>query len=121
MLSLIAVWRNRSLQRSPIDTGHMQRVTEWRHLLDPGAAFERTAQPCNIAALHREGVQPGVYQQFTDRAIGAIVLTVLLSVALHGITARPGGRAYVRREQRTTVEPASEPRARRVWLRSATP
>ncbi|MBL8777242.1 MAG: cation:proton antiporter [Acidimicrobiales bacterium] len=54
----------------------------------------------------------------TDRAIGAIVLTVLLSVALHGITARPGGRAYVRREQRTSAEPASEPRARRVWLRT---
>ena len=53
----------------------------------------------------------------TDRAIGAIVLTVLLSVALHGVTAGPGGRAYVRREQRTSAEPAPEPRARRVWLR----
>lgn len=57
----------------------------------------------------------------TDRAIGAIVLTVLLSVALHGITAGPGGRAYVRREQRTAPEPAAAPRARRVWLRSGTP
>lgn len=56
----------------------------------------------------------------TDRAIGAIVLTVLLSVALHGITAGPGGRAYVRRKQRGEVEPASQPRPRRVWLRSGT-
>ena len=57
----------------------------------------------------------------TDRAIGAIVLTVLLSVALHGITAGPGGQAYVRREQRASTETAPEPRARRVWLRSGVP
>ena len=57
----------------------------------------------------------------TDRAIGAIVLTVLLSVALHGITAGPGGRAYVRRRQSGEAEPASQPRPRRIWLRSGAP
>jgi sodium/hydrogen antiporter len=33
------------------------------------------------------------------RAIGAVTLTVLLSVILHGLSAGPGGRRYVRRER----------------------
>ena len=33
-----------------------------------------------------------------DRAVAAVALTVLLSVLLHGITAAPGVRRYVRRE-----------------------
>ena len=57
----------------------------------------------------------------TDRAIGAIVVTVLLSVVLHGITGGPGGRAYVRREARQAAEPALEPpRARRLYFRRHT-
>lgn len=57
----------------------------------------------------------------TDHAIGAIVLTVLLSVVLHGITAGPGGRAYVRRELHPDAETMPAPRARRVWLRRSSP
>ena len=34
-----------------------------------------------------------------DRAVATVVLTVALSVVLHGITARPGGRRYVELEQ----------------------
>jgi sodium/hydrogen antiporter len=43
------------------------------------------------------------------RAVAAVALTVLLSVVLHGITARPGGRRYVQSEQN---KPASEPAPR---------
>ncbi len=69
----------------------------------------------------------------TDRAIGAIVVTVLASVVLHGLTAGPGGRAYVRRAAaRTPVDGAgadgtaeadvAAPRARRLYFRrGATP
>jgi NhaP-type Na+/H+ or K+/H+ antiporter len=35
-----------------------------------------------------------------DRAVAAVVLTVTLSVVLHGISARPGGLRYIRSEQR---------------------
>ena len=48
------------------------------------------------------------------RAVATVGLTVLLSVVLHGITARPGGRRYVQSEQhRPGLEPAprSRPRA----------
>lgn len=34
-----------------------------------------------------------------EQAVAAVALTVLLSVVLHGITAGPGGRRYVQREQ----------------------
>lgn len=45
------------------------------------------------------------------RAVATVGLTVLLSVVLHGITARPGGRRYVQSEQnRPGLEPA--PRSR---------
>lgn len=56
----------------------------------------------------------------TDRAIGAIVLTVLLSVVLHGVTAGPGGRRYVQHAQRVAAGAASgaAPRARRLSLRA---
>ena len=49
------------------------------------------------------------------RAVATVALTVLLSVVLHGITARPGGRRYVHSEQN---RPASEraPRSRRRTL-----
>ncbi len=48
------------------------------------------------------------------RAVATVALTVLLSVVLHGITARPGGRRYVQSEQNEHgAEPAprSRPRA----------
>lgn len=34
-----------------------------------------------------------------DRAVGAVVLTVMASVVLHGVSAGPGGRRYVQREE----------------------
>ena len=40
-----------------------------------------------------------------ERAVATVALTVLLSVLLHGITARPGGRRYVQREQHTPQNP----------------
>jgi NhaP-type Na+/H+ or K+/H+ antiporter len=45
----------------------------------------------------------------TKTAVGAVALTVALSVLLHGVTAGPGGRAYVRRE---SAEQGASPRAR---------
>jgi NhaP-type Na+/H+ or K+/H+ antiporter len=33
-----------------------------------------------------------------DTAVGAVALTVLASVVLHGVTARPGGHRYAQRE-----------------------
>jgi sodium/hydrogen antiporter len=45
------------------------------------------------------------------RAIAAVALTVLLSVVLHGLSAGPGGRRYVQREQEHDTG-ASAPRAR---------
>ncbi len=47
------------------------------------------------------------------RAVAAVALTVLLSVVLHGITARAGGRRYVQSEQNrrgTERAPRSRPR-----------
>ena len=47
------------------------------------------------------------------RAVAAVALTVLLSVVLHGITARRGGRRYVRSEQdlrASELAPRSRPR-----------
>ena len=47
------------------------------------------------------------------RAVAAVALTVLLSVVLHGITARPGGRRYVQSEQNRSGSerpPRSRPR-----------
>lgn len=52
----------------------------------------------------------------TDRAIGAIVLTILGSVVLHGVTAGPGGRRYAQHEGRVGAGVA--PRARRLFLRA---
>ncbi len=47
------------------------------------------------------------------RAVSIVGLTVLLSVVLHGITARPGGRQYVQREQiRSGTGPAPRSRPR---------
>ena len=44
------------------------------------------------------------------RAVATVGLTVLLSVVLHGITARPGGRRYVQSEQhRPGSDPPKEP------------
>jgi NhaP-type Na+/H+ or K+/H+ antiporter len=37
-----------------------------------------------------------------DRAVGAVVLTVTLSVVLHGISARSGGLRYIRSEQQSS-------------------
>jgi sodium/hydrogen antiporter len=45
------------------------------------------------------------------RAIAAVALTVLLSVVLHGLSAGPGGRRYVQREQ-SADDGAGAPRAR---------
>jgi sodium/hydrogen antiporter len=51
------------------------------------------------------------------RAVAAVTLTVLLSVVLHGITARRGGRRYVQSEQdRRGSEPA--PRSRHSTLQA---
>jgi NhaP-type Na+/H+ or K+/H+ antiporter len=47
------------------------------------------------------------------RAVAAVALTVLLSVVLHGITARRGGRRYVHSEQNrrgSERPPRSRPR-----------
>jgi sodium/hydrogen antiporter len=49
------------------------------------------------------------------QAVATVVLTVLLSVILHGVTAGPGARRYLEREQRPTRS-ADEPRARRSRL-----
>lgn len=46
-----------------------------------------------------------------ERAVGAVALTVFLSVVLHGITAGPGGRRYVQHEQAIAHE-GSPPRSR---------
>ena len=51
-----------------------------------------------------------------NRAVAAVVLTVTLSVLLHGITARPGGRRYVQREQDQPEGP--NPRSRRSTVAS---
>lgn len=40
-----------------------------------------------------------------DRAVGAVALTVLASVVLHGVTAGPGGRRYVQREEHEAAGP----------------
>ena len=45
------------------------------------------------------------------QAVAAVALTVTLSVVLHGITAGPGGRRYVQREESTKRTPDA-PRAR---------
>jgi NhaP-type Na+/H+ or K+/H+ antiporter len=55
------------------------------------------------------------------RAVATVGLTVLLSVVLHGITARPGGRRYVQSEQhRPGLEPAprGRPSTFHDWRRS---
>ena len=47
------------------------------------------------------------------RAVAAVALTVLLSVVLHGITARPGGRRFLQSEQNRSADertPRSRPR-----------
>ena len=46
------------------------------------------------------------------QAVAAVALTVMLSVVLHGITAGPGGRRYVQREE-STKRTVDAPRARR--------
>ena len=45
-----------------------------------------------------------------DEAVATMAITVLLSVILHGVSAGPGGRRYVQREQQETS--ADPPRAR---------
>jgi sodium/hydrogen antiporter len=52
----------------------------------------------------------GASDPLVGRAIAAVVLTVLLSVILHGLSAGPGGRRYVQREH--AAEDATAPRAR---------
>ena len=55
-----------------------------------------------------------------QRAVASVALTVLLSVVLHGITARPGGRRYVQIEQnRPGLEPAPRSRPSTLSTRSA--
>jgi sodium/hydrogen antiporter len=48
----------------------------------------------------------GAYATEVRRAVATVTWTVLMSVVLHGISARPGGRRYVRIEQ---DRPGSEP------------
>jgi hypothetical protein len=54
------------------------------------------------------------------RAVATVTCAVLMSVVLHGITARPGGRRYLQIEQR---RPRSEPapRSRRSTFRHRRP
>jgi sodium/hydrogen antiporter len=49
-----------------------------------------------------------------DRAVAAVVLTVTLSVVLHGISARSGGLRYIRSEQR--LADGQVPNSRRAFL-----
>lgn len=53
----------------------------------------------------------GEASQLADRAVAAVALTVLFSVVLHGITAGPGGRRYVRASQARTHQPPRRPSA----------
>jgi sodium/hydrogen antiporter len=53
----------------------------------------------------------GSSSPLVGQAVAAVVLTVLLSVLLHGLTAGPGGRRYVQREQDSATG-LSPPRAR---------
>lgn len=55
----------------------------------------------------------------TERAVAAIALTVLLSVALHGATAGPGGARYLRREG-GAADTGPAPRGRRPSLSRST-
>jgi NhaP-type Na+/H+ or K+/H+ antiporter len=47
-----------------------------------------------------------------DRAVAAVVLTVTLSVVLHGVSARPGGLRYIRSEQQLADGQVSNSRRR---------
>ncbi|HMR95057.1 MAG TPA: cation:proton antiporter [Microthrixaceae bacterium] len=47
----------------------------------------------------------------TRRAVAAVSLTVLMSVVLHGATASPGARRFLRSEQRATHTPPPRSRA----------
>jgi sodium/hydrogen antiporter len=59
----------------------------------------------------------GETSPLVGQAVAAVALTVLLSVVLHGITAGPGGRRYVQREQADTEAPTEAgPRARATTL-----
>lgn len=49
-----------------------------------------------------------------DRAVATVVLTVTLSVLLHGVSARPGGRKYVQLERGPADGPG--PRSRKRFL-----
>jgi NhaP-type Na+/H+ or K+/H+ antiporter len=60
----------------------------------------------------------GTSSTVVNEAVATVALTVLFSVVLHGITAGPGGRQYVRREQ---AEAGEAPRARAVLTRRAAP
>ncbi len=51
----------------------------------------------------------GETSQAAQEAVGAVALTVLLSIVFHGLTAGPGGRRYVQHEQAITE---GAPRAR---------
>jgi NhaP-type Na+/H+ or K+/H+ antiporter len=50
-----------------------------------------------------------------ERAVGAVALTVLLSVVLHGVSAGPLGTRYVRAETRGDA-PSERPRSRRAGV-----
>jgi len=59
-----------------------------------------------LLAIEELGEAPVV-----GRAVGVVALTVLLSVVLHGVSAGPLGRRYVR--EQSEHEPADVPRSRR--------
>lgn len=54
--------------------------------------------------------QLGESSPVVDQAVGAVALTVMASIVLHGITAGPGGRRYARRERAATEPLPARPR-----------
>ena len=92
-------------------------VSLWRSGLDrPSVVFIAWFGPRGLASvvfalLAMEEL--GETTPAVRRAVATVALTVLLSVVLHGLSARPGGRRYVQSEQHrpgTEAAPRSRPR-----------
>ena len=91
-------------------------VSLWRSGLDrPSVVFIAWFGPRGLASvvfalLAMEEL--GETTPAVRRAVATVALTVLLSVVLHGLSARPGGRRYVQSEQHrpgTEAAPRSRP------------
>ena len=92
-------------------------VSLWRSGLDrPSVVFIAWFGPRGLASvvfalLAMEEL--GETTPAVRRAVATVALTVLLSVVLHGLSARPGGRRYVQSEHQlpgTEAAPRSRPR-----------